>query len=100
MVLALPAKTSPVEPSSGQPVAFFQGDGLAADGDGDQLLVLFDGDGFGAGDAGGSHAAADHGGVAGHTAARGENALGNFHALDIVGLGFLADQHNGTRLGS
>src|SRR5439155_27366486 len=82
-----------------QPVAFFESDHLAVDGDGHQLLVLFDGDGFRAGDAGGAHAAADDGCVAGHTATRGQNALGDFHALNIVGLGFLADQYDGPLLG-
>src|ERR1039457_1744215 len=81
------------------PVAFLQGDDLAVDGDGDFLFMLVDGDGLGAGDARGSHAAADHGGVAGHAAARGEDALGYFHAVNIVGHGFLADQYDGGNLG-
>src|ERR1035437_4707464 len=81
------------------PVAFTERDHLAVDGDGDFLLMLVDGEGFGAGDAGSAHAAADYGGVAGHAAARGEDALGDFHAVDIVRYGFLADQYDGGRLG-
>src|ERR1019366_5224851 len=82
------------------PVAFRQGDHLAVDGDGDFLFMLVDGNGLGAGYARGSHAAADHGGVAGHAAARREDALGYFHAVYIVGHGFLADQYDGGDLGS
>src|ERR1017187_7656309 len=81
------------------PVAFRQGDDFAVDGDGDFLFMLVDGDGLGAGDARGSHAAADHGGVAGHAAAGGEDALGHFHAVNIVGHGFLAGQYDGGNLG-
>src|ERR1019366_1131231 len=81
------------------PVAFGQGDHLAVDGDGDFLLMLVDGDGLRAGHAGCAHAAADYGGVAGHAAARREDALGHFHAMNIVGYGFLADQYDGGNLG-
>src|ERR1035441_10230373 len=91
MVLALPAKISPVEPSSEIQSPSVSVTTLPP--------MLVDGDGLGAGDAGGSHAAADDGGVAGHATARGEDALGDFHAVDIVGHGFLADQYDGGRLG-
>ena len=79
-----------------QPVAFRQGDGLAVDGDADFLLRFADGDFLGAGHAGRSHAAADHRRVAGHAAARGENALGHFHAVNIVGHGLFAHQDDGS----
>ena len=42
--------------------------------------------------AGQAHAARDHGRVARLAADRGENALGHFHAVNVVGRGFLADQ--------
>ena len=41
-----------------------------------------------------AHAASDHGRVAGVTADRRENALGDVHAVDIVRRGFLADQNH------
>ena len=41
----------------------------------------------GAGDAGLAHAARHHGRVRGHAAARGENALGRVHAVDVLGRG-------------
>ena len=63
------------------------------------LAVLFvDFDVARAGDAGLAHAAGDHGGVAGHAAARGQNALRDFHAVNIVGRGFRAHQDHGTLL--
>ncbi len=40
-----------------------------------------------AGDAGLAHAARDHGRVRGHAAARGEDALGGVHAVDVLGRG-------------
>ena len=46
----------------------------------------------GAGDAGLAHAARDHGGVRGHAAARGEDALGGVHAVDVLGRGLDAHQ--------
>src|ERR1035437_2845398 len=83
------------------PVAFPECDHLAVDGDGDFLLMLVDGKvvTLREGDAGGSHAAADYGGVAGHAAARGEDAFGDFHAVDVVRYGFLADKYDGGNLG-
>ena len=79
-----------------QPVAFRQGDGLALDGDADFFPGLADGDFLGAGHAGRAHATADHRGVAGHAAARSENALGHFHAVNIVGHGLFAHQDDGS----
>ena len=98
-VLAWPAKTSPVEPSSDSQSPSFSVTRLAVHGDADFLLVLVDRERFRAGHAGRAHAAADHRRVAGHAAARRENALGHFHAVDIVGHGFFADQDHRRCLG-
>ena len=81
------------------PVAFLQGNHLAIHRDRYFLLMLVDRERFRAGHAGSSHAAADHGRVAGHTAARGEDALRHFHAVNIVRHRFLADQNHGRSLG-
>ena len=40
-----------------------------------------------AGDAAGAHAAGNNGGVGGHAAADGQDALGGSHALDVLGGG-------------
>jgi hypothetical protein len=53
-------------------------------------------DRFGAGHAGRAHTAGDHGRVAGHTAARRQNALGRFHAVNVVRHGFLTNQQHGS----
>ncbi len=90
--VGLPGKSFAGGTVEREPVAFFQSHGLAVDADADFLLVFVHRDGFGAGHAGRAHAAADHRRVAGHAAARGENSLGHFHAVDIVGHGFLAHQ--------
>ena len=45
-----------------------------------------------------AHAARDHRGVTGHAAARGENALGDFHAVNIFRRGFGAHQDDGNLL--
>ena len=45
-----------------------------------------------AGDAALAHAPGHHGGVGGHAAANGQDALGGLHALDVLGRGFQADQ--------
>src|SRR5699024_4469945 len=45
-----------------------------------------------AGDAAGAHAAGDDGGVAGHAAAHGQDALGDLHTDDILGAGLQTDQ--------
>ena len=54
--------------------------------------LLVDPDIPGARDAGPPHAAGDHGGVAGHAAARRDNAAGRMHAVDVLGAGLLADE--------
>jgi hypothetical protein len=54
----------------------------------------------GAGDAGRSHAARDHRGVAGHAAARGEDAFGGVHAVNVLGAGLDPHQNDlAARLG-
>ena len=47
-------------------------------------------------DAGASHAARDHRRVAGLAADRGQNALGDVHAVNVVRRGFLAHQNHRT----
>ena len=61
------------------------------------LLVLADFDRARAGHAGNAHAASDHRRVAGHAAARSQNALGDFHAVNIVRLRFGANQNHRAR---
>src|ERR1022692_1098969 len=117
MVLAWPAKTWPVEPSSDwlsldgvglagedlaggaierQPVAFLQRHLLAVHGHTHFLALLVDRDSARSRHAGNAHAAGDHGCVTGHAAARCENALGDFHAVNVVRNGFGAHQDDGT----
>ena len=48
----------------------------------------------GAGDAAAAPAAGDDGRVARHAAGAGENADGRVHALDVFGVGFLADEEH------
>ena len=84
-----------------QPVAFLEGQVLAVgERDDNLLLVLVHRDGAGAGDAGDAHAARYHRRVAGHAAARRENALGHFHAVDVVRHGLGAHQDDGSLRGS
>src|SRR5208283_1028614 len=45
-----------------------------------------------------AHAARDDGSVTGHAAARGENALSDFHAVNIFGSGFAAHENDGDIL--
>ena len=66
--------------------------GLA--GQGELLLVVVHHDVAAAGHAAGAHAAGHHGGVAGHTAAHGQDALGHGHTLDILGAGLQTDQNH------
>ena len=80
-----------------------QGDGFAGADElaaGRQHLgVVVDADAAGAGDAGTAHAAGDDGGVAGHAAAGGQDALGGVHAVDVLGAGLDADQDDRFALG-
>ena len=55
--------------------------------DAHQPRLIVDRERAGAGDAGPAHAARDHRGVAGHAAARGEDALGGVHAVNVLGRG-------------
>ena len=70
------------------PVAFLEDLSL----DAHLARLFFDLDIARAGHAALAHAARDHCGVTGHTAARGQNADGDFHAVDVFGRGFRADQ--------
>ena len=56
------------------------------------LRAIVDAQRAGAGDAGLAHAARDHGGMRGHAAARGQDALGGVHAVDVLGRGLDAHQ--------
>ena len=69
---------------------------LPADRHGELLAVLVDRDGARAHDARPAHAARDHRRVARLAADRGQNALGDVHAVNVVGRGFLADQNHRT----
>ena len=64
-----------------------------------RLAGVVHGDAAGAGDAGPAHAARDHRGVAGHAAARGQDALGGVHAVDVLGAGLDAHQDDRLALG-
>src|SRR3546814_11082057 len=59
--------------------------------------IIVDGQAARAGDAGTAHAAGHHGGVAGHAAARGQDALGRVHAVDVFGAGL--DRSEERRVG-
>ena len=72
------------------PVALLEG--LALDA---QFLFGFVNEAIaGAGHAALAHAAGDDSGVRGHAAARGENAVGHFHAGDVLRRGFAADEND------
>ena len=77
-----------------------EGDGLAgvhgAPAGRQRLRVVVDHDAAGAGDAGPAHAARHHRGVAGHAAARGQDAARGVHAVDVLRAGF--DPHQDHRL--
>ena len=64
--------------------------GLAAQGE--LLLIIVYVDLAAAGNAAGAHAAGYCGGVAGHTAAHGQDALCNHHALDVLGGGLQTNE--------
>ena len=72
----------------GNPVAGFEG--LACNFD--FAVLLADVDVAGSGNAALAHTAGDNCGVAGHAAARGENAAGDFHAVNVFRRGFGADE--------
>ena len=57
-------------------------------------VLLVHRDFLAAGDAALAHAAGDDGRVARHAAAHGEDALGGLHALDVLGGGLEADEHD------
>ena len=82
--------TSPVKPSMREPVAFL--DDLVADRHGARLVV--DVERLAADDADLAHLAGDQGRVAGHAAARRENALADGHAADVLGAGLDAHQED------
>ena len=65
---------------------------LARDREG--LRGIVDADGASARDAGLAHAARNHRRMGGHAAARGQNALGGVHAVDILGRGLHAHQND------
>jgi hypothetical protein len=69
-------------------------EGATARGKGPGLLV--DVDFAGAGHAGASHAARHHRRVAGHAAARRDDAARRMHAVDVLRRGLLADQNDGV----
>jgi hypothetical protein len=62
------------------------------------LAAIVDVDLAGAGHAGSAHAASHDSRVRRHAAARGQDALGRFHAVDVVRRGFGADQDDGFAL--
>ena len=62
--------------------------------------MLVDANRSGAHDAGQSHAARNHCGVAGLASHSRQDPFGNFHAVDVVRRGFLADQDHRTLLRS
>ena len=68
----------------GDEIAFLEALPAGAHG----ALGVVDAQRAGAGDAGLAHAARNHRGVRGHAAARGENAFGGVHAVDVFGRGF------------
>ena len=72
------------------PVAFLQRLALH----GERLVLLVDDERARTDDRRLAHLAADDGGVRGHAAGRGENALRHFHPVDVVGHGLLPhEQH-------
>ena len=64
-----------------------------------RALGRVDLDHAGAGDAGPAHAARHHGGMAGHAAARRQDALGRMHAVNVFGAGLVAHQDDGAAFG-
>jgi hypothetical protein len=85
----LPASTWPVEPSTVTISPFLERLPAALIG----LRRVVDTQRAGAGDARLAHAARDHRRVRGHAAARGEDAFGGVHAVNVFGRGL--DAHRG-----
>ena len=81
-IFTRPSSTSPVPPSMVMTSPLREGP--AGDRHGAGLVV--DAQRAGAAHARPAHAARDHGGVAGHAAARGEDAGRRVHAVDVLGL--------------
>ena len=92
-----PSMTSPVPPSMVMKLAVLHHHAAHRQRAG---AVLVDAHVAGAGDAGLAHAARHHGGVAGHAAARGQDALGRVHAVDVLGAGLAAHQDHLLALGA
>jgi hypothetical protein len=82
IIFTAPARISPVEPS----MVMTSPAGTCGRARGNSPSAAVDLDFAGAGDAGPAHAAGDHRRVAGHAAARGEDAAGRVHAVDVLGL--------------
>jgi hypothetical protein len=88
MVGTEPSITSPVEPS----MVIVSPSPISAPPTAQRLALVVDGEAAGAGYAGPAHAPGDDGGVAGHAASGGEDALGGVHPVDVFGTGLGADQ--------
>ena len=72
-------------------------EGARADAHG--AAAVIDADGAAAGDAGLAHAARDHRGVRGHAAARGQNAFGGVHAVNVFRAGLDPHQNDLAAVG-
>ena len=72
-------------------------EGARADAHG--AAAVIDADGAAAGDAGLAHAARDHRGVRGHAAARGQNAFGGVHAVNVFRAGLDPHQNDLAAIG-
>ena len=72
-------------------------EGARADAHG--AAAVIDPDGAAAGDAGLAHAARDHRGVRGHAAARGQNAFGRVHAVNVFRAGLDPHQDDLAAIG-
>ncbi len=72
-------------------------EGARADAHG--AAAVIDADGAAAGDAGLAHAARDHRGVRGHAAARGQNAFGRVHAVNVFRAGLDPHQNDLAAVG-
>ena len=90
LVATCPTFTSPRQAVEGHPVAFLQRLALTV------IVLSFSSDDERArtDDRRLAHLASDDGGVRGHAAGCGENALRHFHAVDVVGHGLLPDEEH------